>query len=193
MCGEHRETADNVHALDGSSPRVRGASKTVVVSHRPPRIIPACAGSISTVRRRTLTSRDHPRVCGEHFGGKRRTPRLPGSSPRVRGACGESSAGVGDDRIIPACAGSIHDRRAGNGVAADHPRVCGEHVRGQTPHAALAGSSPRVRGASQGRIHAGSGRGIIPACAGSIHCRDLFADFCHGSSPRVRGALVGRP
>ena len=67
-CGEQPlPFAGAVSAL-GSSPRVRGAG-----SHRHGwgsivRIIPASAGSSSTIAFNSLTSRDHPRECGEqHF------------------------------------------------------------------------------------------------------------------------------
>ncbi len=50
----------------GSSPRVRGTRKRLDGIHTAGGIIPACAGNTPTPRGAARTSRDHPRVCGEH-------------------------------------------------------------------------------------------------------------------------------
>ena len=55
---------------------------------------------------------------------------MSGSSPRMRGAL--SSLRVEDvaDGIIPADAGSTYIDRYGIVHTKDHPRGCGEHIRG---------------------------------------------------------------
>ena len=89
------------------------------------------------------------------------------SSPRMQGALPSTENHSKHYRIIPANAGStiptpIHDL-----VCQDHPRGCGEHLDKHQYDMALAGSSPRMRGA---RIPVFAFQllvGIIPADAGS--------------------------
>ena len=109
--------------------------------------------------------------------------------------------------IIPAYAGNTFAHLRTAGVAGDHPRVCGEHVRRvRYPHGRR-GSSPRMRG-TRLSLRAGRGHhGIIPAYAGNTssaapkgffnrdhprvcgeHARfDAFGTLSAGSSPRMRG------
>ena len=150
----------------GLSPRVRGtrqldADRGVIAG-----IIPACAGNTRLARSRTLGSRDHPRVCGEHgmpgtlrvegrgssrvCGEHLAIPRpsfpLMGSSPRVRGTL-ERLDGVHDGLgIIPACAGNTRRAARATISSRDHPRVCGEHAALFMVCSTCMGSSPRVRG-----------------------------------------------
>ena len=90
----------------------------------------------------------------------------------------------------------------------DHPRMCGEHVSLRGPKGERGGSSPHVRGARRTCRSSGTGRGIIPACAGSTVVSWSGSDCCRdhprmcgehmglipdnvstkGSSPHVRGA-----
>ena len=65
MCGEHRS---GFNALF------------------PNGIIPACAGSTKRFSSTEMPFRDHPRMCGEHFGSLNFSFTLTGSSPHVRGA-----------------------------------------------------------------------------------------------------------
>ena len=93
----------------------------------------------------------------------------------------------------------------------DHPRMCGEHQKGDPFAAFPPGSSPHVRGARYLLLSFVDRFGIIPACAGSTtwlpvgtmtnrdHPRmcgehlleKLLVVFDEGSSPHVRGAPVG--
>ena len=90
-------------------------------------IIPAYAGNTEFADCTMAKYGDHPRVCGEHSMGRKRTHKRPGSSPRMRGTLVRLALGYDVLGIIPAYAGNtpflgsfvIHYR--------DHPRVCGEH------------------------------------------------------------------
>ena len=171
VCGEH--TAINVYrgCPMGSSPRMRGAQYCFICQNYLGRIIPAYAGSTSSVTGRTSRSRDHPRVCGEHPAMPEEEADLPGSSPRMRGAHTGTYYEVASRGIIPAYAGSTlttADRVVAHG---DHPRVCGEHVSSFLMVPSPGGSSPRMRGALQGFLSHGFGGGIIPAYAGSTVAR----------------------
>ena len=111
-------------------------------------------------------------------------------------------------RIIPADAGSTRAEKPFIKGKGDHPRGCGEHVGQGFADNAVAGSSPRMRGAlPMGRLSAAR-NGIIPAdagstCSGSVdgssswdhprgcgehyHCI-MPSVIGSGSSPRMRGA-----
>ena len=111
--------------------------------------------------------------------------------------------------IIPAYAGSTKIAQKGKGMAADHPRIRGEHVAWVAACEALRGSSPHTRGARSYRRCRYAAVGIIPAYAGSTtsgatrvkstpdhprirgeHSRARWrSDGGRGSSPHTRGAL----
>ena len=89
--------------------------------------------------------------------------------------------------IIPAYAGNtlpwISVARGGR----DHPRVCGEHILGDSNADIHRGSSPRMRGTPEGRAFDGGERGIIPAYAGNTIEKNNTPAPHKGSSPRMRG------
>ena len=171
-------------------------------------MIPACAGSRWPRWWRGAFAGDHPRVCGEQCPSSRNCSCRRGSSPRVRGADLAVCDDCGEIGIIPACAGSRTKITVATLVIGDHPRVCGEQAAKSSASSALSGSSPRVRGAVQGRHAVRLRVGIIPACAGSSSessfgclayrdhprvCGEQFRPqnakgLAVGSSPRVRGA-----
>ena len=107
MCGEHFFTSVFRAKSMGSSPHVRGAPDFVVSGATWGGIIPACAGSTTQSTQSTGSTRDHPRMCGEHPKSGIQVPNLLG--------------------IIPACAGSTRRCRPRRGRKRDHPRMCGEH------------------------------------------------------------------
>ena len=171
-------------------------------------IIPAYAGSTDCDCMPSIARQDHPRVCGEHPHMWHTTHKQKGSSPRMRGALRVSTRRRCLTRIIPAYAGSTNLPPALGGRGWDHPRVCGEHSRGQRVVRALGGSSPRMRGALLEGLRRCTRLRIIPAYAGStshaLHhaliawdhprvCGEhrhmaRKAQFVAGSSPRMRGA-----
>ena len=188
VCGEHRPSAALIDAGPGSSPRMRGALQRHRCCCRrhggsSPRmrgarvrqlwvelyqgIIPAYAGSTYPYDGHCLMCRDHPRVCGEHRRWCAARPVLLGSSPRMRGAHVQARGQRAWVGIIPAYAGSTHDRDRCRAQHRDHPRVCGEHVMLGRIESATAGSSPRMRGALAMASETPCCSGIIPAYAGS--------------------------
>ena len=167
MCGEHYCDGQELFRGRGSSPHVRGAHNTHHASGDSAGIIPACAGSTSSKTSGITLLRDHPRMCGEHKYGFTFGRVNKGSSPHVRGALVFLVPSSQKRGIIPACAGSTCGVRCVMPDRRDHPRMCGEHVRSATSLSWPSGSSPHVRGAPVRISHTGSGRGIIPACAGS--------------------------
>ena len=156
---------------EGSSPRVRGTPASTLAAFLATGIIPACAGNTPEARKFRDIPGDHPRVCGEHFGGLKDKVLGVGSSPRVRGTLRPSPVLGRAGGIIPACAGNTYDRSMIQVDNADHPRVCGEHLSSLFVVFERMGSSPRVRGTRTRLLHGADLRGIIPACAGNTRCR----------------------
>ena len=129
-------------------PRVCGEHPVHIPRITRQRFIPACAGNTASPARTFAPPSVHPRVCGEHATGADGKPAHPGSSPRVRGTRGLTSAGrrrIGSSprvrgthgiasnqavfvRFIPACAGNTWLARRGTHPRTVHPRVCGEHL-----------------------------------------------------------------
>ena len=130
-------------------------------------IIPAYAGSTSTLSGSTAFAGDHPRVCGEHSPSASLDTAKMGSSPRMRGAHGVHVRYRGHLGIIPAYAGSTAPGWPALDVSWDHPRVCGEHEQWKISESLRTGSSPRMRGAQKTGTLTKTLEGIIPAYAGS--------------------------
>ena len=153
------------------------------------------------------SSRDHPRVCGEHVGDAAEYMSNAGSSPRMRGTphlCHDAASVRG---IIPAYAGNTYVHYNFNAGLWDHPRVCGEHFAQLITGNNYKGSSPRMRGTPRLSLGSHLRLGIIPAYAGNTrlfrtddgywwdHPRVCGEHMAHGtdsrlhpgSSPRMRG------
>ena len=172
-------------------------------------ITPAYAGSTIWYLLDERGEGDHPRACGEHMDDTKKQVRVRESSPRMRGALGMVHGRLHIRGIIPAYAGSTSASLTTRTRTGDHPRVCGEHRALNALKYGPLGSSPRMRGALDGRELLVDVRGIIPAYAGSTarrassswRCRDHprvcgehFSESSavtsrRGSSPRMRGAL----
>ena len=153
----------------GSFPRVRGTRPRADGLRDLHGIIPARAGNTRSTGTRTTTSRDHPRVCGEHCSAATVSGLPVGSSPRVRGTRQlDADRGV-IAGIIPACAGNTRRGRCSRWRAWDHPHVCGEHRFSRRSNVSHMGSSPRVRGTPHREPGRRNGRRIIPACAGNTN------------------------
>ena len=151
-----------------------------------PGIIPACAGNTTSSASTAVTSKDHPRVCGEHYFLRYGIAVHRGSSPRVRGTRCSLLRGTRTIGIIPACAGNTSWSWNGAEDSRDHPRVCGEHLACRGIRSIVTGSSPRVRGTLHVHDVRGGLCGIIPACAGNTTLYRLFS-FREWDHPRVCG------
>ena len=68
--------------------------------------IPAYAGSTDVCIHETVFREGHPRLCGEHSGGRDLTSHHYGASPRMRGALRLLETDLMTKGIIPAYAGS---------------------------------------------------------------------------------------
>ena len=166
-CGEHLAELRAFIYPVGSSPRMRGAQVVLADLGTIERIIPAHAGSTRYIFCFIACAQDHPRACGEHGSSVKSNTIYTGSSPRMRGALGNCDLITIAPGIIPAHAGSTVLYSFYRNRGRDHPRACGEHIRGRTHRVPCLGSSPRMRGAQPlvGVLHVL--HGIIPAHAGS--------------------------
>ena len=131
----------------GSSPHARGARRRVVLGRAAEGIIPACAGSTRSPTTARSSSRDHPRMRGEHTCRAWMPITSLGSSPHARGALLPGLVEAGEPGIIPACAGSTLPDRCTLNVVRDHPRMRGEHLAHSSRVVISKGSSPHARGA----------------------------------------------
>ena len=150
----------------GSSPHTRGA---------PPLFVS-----------RLKTSRDHPRIRGEHSTSAVRTFATEGSSPHTRGTPRPASGSPKCRRIIPAYAGNTPGRGHDGVLRRDHPRIRGEHLGGLPVETAQMGSSPHTRGTLARVELRAPVPGITPAYAGNtLHGRRVY--FKGRDHPRIRG------
>ena len=170
----------------GSSPHTRGALSQAVEGMPQYRIIPAYAGSTSPSPARPDSSRDHPRIRGEHEWAEFTTPAGDGSSPHTRGARYWIRGGGGFTGIIPAYAGSTRAPLRRSRRCPDHPRIRGEHDGSARISRVGGGSSPHTRGALEEGADRHRHRRIIPAYAGSTN-RHRRHGRRRRDHPRIRG------
>ena len=169
--GEHDRILHVDGLTGGSSPHTRGALGSVPNPGSRRGIIPAYAGSTSVACAGCAAHRDHPRIRGEHGRPRQQQDAAAGSSPHTRGArlsglyTGDGQGSSPHTRgalsrncdsprasgIIPAYAGSTADVIIFRSIAADHPRIRGEHERPRSFLPRSAGSSPHTRGARSAR------------------------------------------
>ena len=106
VCGEHAAIWHPNDWDDGSSPRMRGTRRKLLVNRNSNRFIPAYAGNTLSIRGTLLISPVHPRVCGEHPAEREARSRTSGSSPRMRGTLPQEDREMSVRRFIPAYAGN---------------------------------------------------------------------------------------
>ena len=167
-CGEHFLCRNPPIYASGSSTHVRGTYLTVCSDVICQRFIPARAGNIELFYPFHTSPTVHPRTCGEHFNANAPRTRPVGSSPHVRGTCGQEVLHLGHIRFIPARAGNIGQARTAAFCRTVHPRTCGEHNDATGANFWATGSSPHVRGTYNLQEHRRFLNRFIPARAGNI-------------------------
>ena len=186
--GEHQDPTEPSQENIGSSPHTRGAHLQQPESARAGGIIPAYAGSTPTRPRPSRCRRDHPRIRGEHSICLKFCHLTIGSSPHTRGArLGVAGVGI-NVGIIPAYAGSTWVPSTYPALAADHPRIRGEHgpVDGHVDQAT--GSSPHTRGARRTASKNSQKGEDHPRIRGEHVSSTDKTETLAGSSPHTRGA-----
>ena len=125
--GEHDPSTGMSLQQMGSSPHTRGAPEDTTKFSSMERIIPAYAGSTFARGATRPSTRDHPRIRGEHASVTDTGTLAAGSSPHTRGARLSHPPTSPTGRIIPAYAGSTAARIICFLAPWDHPRIRGEH------------------------------------------------------------------
>ena len=184
--GEHEGAVAPGHAGGGSSPLTRGARAAAQHRDSGSRLIPAHAGSTRWVWFGLVWCGAHPRSRGEHCEDAASVPSGAGSSPLTRGAPIVGGFGVAVVGLIPAHAGSTRTVPTASPSRRAHPRSRGEHGHHATQDDPYGGSSPLTRGALPKGHEGASGRGLIPAHAGSTLV-GLVRVPTHWAHPRSRG------
>ncbi len=184
--GEHPTQNHMDHDHLGSSPRPRGALVSCHHDCSRSGLIPASAESTARIPNTVRAAWAHPRVRGEHGIPSVIECRIPGSSPRPRGALPGFQTSCTRSGLIPASAGSTPTWTTTAPIARAHPRVRGEHTDDQYVWSGETGSSPRPRGALGRDVVDESLEGLIPASAGRTSRGPRSARSCR-AHPRVRG------
>mgnify|MGYP000843134432 CR=1 FL=1 len=166
MCGEKKRLAACAQTAEGSPPRMRGKAFRPAVIARWHRITPACAGKSCPLPRRTVSVRDHPRVCGEKACMQCTLQGHGGSPPRMRGKGRRNGRAFPGNGITPAYAGKSGHAINPNVCGQDHPRVCGEKSPFSLFRPPHLGSPPRMRGKGISCCCRKRPGGITPAYAG---------------------------
>ena len=155
-------------SVSGSSPLARGTSQLLGMARTPRRLIPARAGNIDQMPRRSRLNSAHPRSRGEHAATRDAESSRVGSSPLARGTYCRRIPRRGARRLIPARAGNMLWRGVKRLATAAHPRSRGEHQAVTSERLKTRGSSPLARGTSVLLLEGGFSVRLIPARAGNI-------------------------
>ena len=166
VCGEHRRFPQHCPYRWGSSPRMRGTRRPLAGQNKSTGIIPAYAGNTLDLLRPYSTTRDHPRVCGEHVCIEYARCFRTGSSPRMRGTPRAVFVRYNGVWIIPAYAGNT--------------------TVVLSTSSSPVGSSPRMRGTPAAHGQNYPILRIIPAYAGNTNV-NTFVDDQARDHPRVCG------
>ena len=209
--GEHPATSTRRAACRGSSPHTRGALSVGGALAQVAGIIPAYAGSTTTVQvaavqcpgssphtRGALVKNgtfstgiwDHPRIRGEHARRWRTVFYGRGSSPHTRGALVRFPADENAVGIIPAYAGSTQPPRERRRRQGDHPRIRGEHVRVYYYFINDIGIIPAYAGSTDAAAVAIEAPPDHPRIRGEHENLPPSGAPGFGSSPHTRGALA---
>ena len=145
---------------------MRGKEHRSHVSGVGPGITPAYAGKRKNTTSSSISTKDHPRVCGEKEDKAEAIRESWGSPPHIRGKETVGFKGLIAVGITPALAGKRRTRLRPSEKAGDHPRACGEKYAVNAPDGDVKGSPPHLRGkVGQGLRLAALPR-ITPAYAG---------------------------
>ena len=128
LCGEKIRLMYEGLAPIGSPPPMRGKANLVWCTQCENRITPAYAGKSKSRRWEDFVKRDHPRLCGEKFGGQVKCACSKGSPPPMRGKVSERNLLQRKQGITPAYAGKSLRLLSFSLPDQDHPRLCGEKL-----------------------------------------------------------------
>ena len=192
VCGENEWSTASPITQTGTSPRMRGKRCRLRIITSGTRNIPAYAGKTFMRWETVVAIEEHPRVCGENNHGWIIRQRQLGTSPRMRGKLDARGYGVPSRRNIPAYAGKTPDTHLNPVSTLEHPRVCGENVRGRIMARAAAWNIPAYAGKTLLCTFDRPRDGEHPrVCGENAAVRASIAGL-PGTSPRMRGKQSGQ-
>ena len=127
--GEHLAASENNGTDLGSPPHTRGTLLSCSCFYLHSRITPAYAGNTYSRYGITFSSKDHPRIRGEHQQFGKRFVASTGSPPHTRGTQASVQLISSTSGITPAYAGNTRPCGGNGDGKGDHPRIRGEHQR----------------------------------------------------------------
>ena len=132
--------------ITGSPPHTRGTLVVNAFIFYAIGITPAYAGNTYKHRRIHISTKDHPRIRGEHHRQFHLQVWILGSPPHTRGTLSLSPGYQRKVRITPAYAGNTILIACQPSAVQDHPRIRGEHQKENGPGSFMVGSPPHTRG-----------------------------------------------
>ena len=168
--GEHQERWQSSHPSEGIIPAYAGSTTTSHSSGSwPEGSSPHTRGAPRTWCARASSTRDHPRIRGEHVGLQEAVAHRLGIIPAYAGSTiGHALSAIKSWGSSPHTRGAPRTTRSIANRPRDHPRIRGEHSAERHVPAVLPG--------------------IIPAYAGSTNDYMELGNHSEGSSPHTRGA-----
>ncbi len=193
-CGERRWPGIPTRDTHGSSPRVWGTLRAVLMAWWTWRFIPTGVGNARSTRAGCELTTVHPHGCGERVRLQGNPATTGGSSPRVWGTHDLPSCSAVEARFIPTGVGNALMALSASTCERVHPHGCGERHKRVHRIYIVHGSSPRVWGTqSVNRYALFQGR-FIPTGVGNAKDCDLISNresvHPHGCGER---GLVGMP
>ena len=128
-CGENCFSLLRSTCISGSPPQVRGKLSNSGMALGLCRITPAGAGKTRCDSDRAISTRDHPRRCGENLPIPDKRLGTLGSPPQVRGKPSSGALADAAGGITPAGAGKTIPCSVQFPRTQDHPRRCGENTK----------------------------------------------------------------
>ena len=172
----------------GSSPLTRGALQQAMQWLRDRGLIPAYAGSTSSLVGQTGAATAHPRLRGEHVGRSLGMVARMGSSPLTRGARTPVPVCTWSGRLIPAYAGSTRKKESNARKHSAHPRLRGEHPDRASARFFSAWLIPAYAGSTRASLPGLRATRAHPRLRGEHSPIVSSARRAWGSSPLTRGA-----
>ena len=128
-CGEHKDRGGVRHFSSGSSPRMWGTLRAILLSLFVRRFIPTHVGNTIVFNDVPLATSVHPHACGEHLIVTTKLKTMFGSSPRMWGTPSVLYPSGTVIRFIPTHVGNTNGAVLHILSHPVHPHACGEHSK----------------------------------------------------------------
>ncbi len=192
MRGDHTVSSSTGGAAPGTAPHARGPREAAAAEITASGNSPACAGTTDFRTSLYRSSREQPRMRGDHDVIYLQVEDLVGTAPHARGPP-QHPGPVGDSPgNSPACAGTTSPCGVLLSLVGEQPRMRGDHPLECCRIPLASGTAPHARGPPRGICGVSRWLGNSPACAGTTPPRSTTATTC-GEQPRMRGDHQGTP